>query len=353
MYKRQIFVISLIPFTTAVAQVPADVVDRIMQKAAENHPDDYSTQEYVVKVQTKSFLELATLAATMKSRREKAILRKALSNHPDDYSTQVYVIKEQLKSLERLNALGKAVNPPLATYPSSAWIIKQLTELGMHQELTWRKSQVDPGWIGQFRFFNGKIGEGLSSAESLKSADQINEVNCQLVGPDQSGVSEIRFEIEIYDPNYEVQSREIGKKVAETVFPPGPMTKAFFLGKESKGDNWHVKKARHPKGGGYNVVATVGFSKEIQNPKKFFKGAREAVKQYVIEQSQTPNAADFFYDEKKTKYIGDTSFMVTGSVDDNIAGKLTEQNFECVVKIKGRYWQVVSFKVIGWKNLSK
>ena len=339
---------------TSFAQVPADVIKAIMADASADHPEDYSTQEYVLKQQTKSYLEVLALTKRLSSREGQAVIRKAAQDHPSDYSTQAYVIRGQIESLKRLTALAEVVNPPIVTYPNPADLISRLNEQGMHDELSWRKSRSEDGWISQLRFYNGEAGNKLSSSDVLKSKTLLNEVNCQLTGPDQNSVSEIRFEIEIYDSKQSVQTAANAKAAIETLIAPSMLTRYFIQGKNHESKYWSVVKSKHTNGTGYDIVATIHFPRAIQAPGIHFDGAKQAAKKYVLKHCEVTNAPDFHYEVKTVEYLNEANFIVKGFVDDpETKTRLIERHFECVVRIEDGYWKPTSIKWTKWKQLDK
>lgn len=97
---------SLLP-TVEPADVPRSVLATIRAEASRQHPDDYSTQSYVIEEQIKSYGRIAVISAP---KVPKAMLAKikseATRQHPDDYSTQLYVIEDQITSFGKLEQIA-------------------------------------------------------------------------------------------------------------------------------------------------------------------------------------------------------------------------------------------------------
>jgi len=76
----------------------------ITRNARNDHPDDYSTQEYVIGNQVQAYKKLKNLICPrgMTAHDFKNLKDTVAKDHPVDYSTQVYVLKNQLKSYTRL-----------------------------------------------------------------------------------------------------------------------------------------------------------------------------------------------------------------------------------------------------------
>ncbi len=335
-------------------EIPADVLTRIMSNAAVDHPNDYSTQEYVVQQQTAAYAELASIASQMKGLEEQNILGKALRDYPDNYSTAVYVVKNELASLRRLSALAIALNPPLVSYPSPNDLISRLTELEMHEGMTWRKSRFQEGWKSRLRVYNGKNESKLSPSDASKTNEKLNQVSCHLTGPDQNSVSEMRFEIEVYEKSLETQTLKNGKEIIEAIFGPSKLSESFVAGKNAKRSDWSVElRTGHKRSGAYDIVATVRFDQFIQNPKAYFAGAKTAAKSLVLSHCYSTEKANFYFKATNVSYVKGTKFKVAGFVtDEDLTGTLFERRFECVVKIEDGNWQTSTFKWGAWRDLT-
>jgi len=80
------------------SQVPAIVVEKLKSNAARVHPNDPSTQVYVVKEHMAAYLKLREIP-------DSPIKRKAAIDHPDDYSTQLYVVETESKAQSELSGI--------------------------------------------------------------------------------------------------------------------------------------------------------------------------------------------------------------------------------------------------------
>lgn len=83
--------------------VPSSVLQRIKSMAAEAHPNDFSTQKYVVDEQVEAYKKLS-LARNDGLPRPifGELLERAAREHEFDYSTQLYVLSEQIDSYKKL-----------------------------------------------------------------------------------------------------------------------------------------------------------------------------------------------------------------------------------------------------------
>jgi hypothetical protein len=96
---------------TIVYIVPSSVRTAIVENARVDHPDDYDTQQFVVRRQTEAYQALAKLSSkpgiswAVFSR----IKSRVAADHPDDYTTQLFVINKQIAAFR---ALEKLSTPP-------------------------------------------------------------------------------------------------------------------------------------------------------------------------------------------------------------------------------------------------
>ena len=99
--------------------VPADVLKRIKTKAAEEFPDDYATQEYVINRASAAYVALANYQAPgIPADALKRIMAKAAADFPDDYATQKYVVDREVAAYRRLNP-GHVAEEPAAKKPAT------------------------------------------------------------------------------------------------------------------------------------------------------------------------------------------------------------------------------------------
>ncbi len=71
-------------------------MDKVKEKAKQDFKDDYSTQNYVAKKQSKAFDDLNSIE--IKSQEELNIMNNALRDFPNDFSTAKYVYEKQMKA---------------------------------------------------------------------------------------------------------------------------------------------------------------------------------------------------------------------------------------------------------------
>ena len=347
-------------YSSVTAQVPPNILQQIRDDAALAYPDDYATQEYVINNQTKDFGKVERLSAKLDSRRGRIIVAKARKDHPGDYSVQAYVVENQVAAAQRLGVDVKAPTKSIASLPSAIDLIKRMKRVGLNEELAWRKSKVDDGWIVQLRCYNGKKGERLSLKAASRTSETLNEINCQLTGPSENSVSEVRVEAEVYDQAFETATVDMGVAAINKIFNTPDLNDAFRRGLNKSFSNWVVEKKAHSKGGGYDIVATIKILPSIKKPETYFEGAKKAVKSYVIGEAKAPSSARFHYEAKDVTYLSDQSFSVEGFTDDieeNGGGAIrtlapwVERHFRCVVKIHQGKWEIVSIEWGKWKRL--
>lgn len=84
--------------------IPAEVMQTIRAVATRDHPDDYSTQKYIIEDQCESFLAIKNLSAPdIPAHVLTTVCERAAIEHPDDYSTQKYIIEDQLEAYRNLH----------------------------------------------------------------------------------------------------------------------------------------------------------------------------------------------------------------------------------------------------------
>ena len=343
---------ALLNCSLVCGQVPETVSRQIRANAASEHPNDYSTQEYVIKDQSNSYLLVQKLAASLTGQGGRKIVENARRDHPNDYSTQAYVIKSQVAAAERLGANLKEPENQKPKLPSAKDFISRVERVGLFEELSWQKSRVEEGWISQLRCYNGKAGKKLSLKQLTDPNEKHNETNCQFTGPAEDGISGIRIEAEVYAQAYAKDTIDTGVKVIDSMFDSPPLNDAFSRGENKSGSWWKVEKKPHPKGGGYDIVATISLRPMVNDPEGYFESAKKYVEAYVTSKAKASSHARFHYKADKVKYLGGQNFSVTGSVDDEeSSGEWVERRFTCVIKMDGNNWKTVSIERGAWKRL--
>ena len=133
--------------------------------------------------------------------------------------------------------------------------IEKLESFGLRQDIRWKKSRVDPGWISQIRCFVDPSGRKTHEA-SDPDGDLYNELNCQLTGPDASSVTLVEIEVEIYDKTAEKKTIEFGIQMIGLCLPsrPDEISESFGNGTELSLPNWKVEKETHD--AGYEIRLT-------------------------------------------------------------------------------------------------
>lgn len=82
-----------------------DVLKIIKRKAAEEHPGDFSTQQYVVRQELNAWNSLKNFNdSEVPKDIIDQVIKQAASEHPDDLSTQLYVVKQQLASWKEMHS---------------------------------------------------------------------------------------------------------------------------------------------------------------------------------------------------------------------------------------------------------
>jgi hypothetical protein len=82
--------------TQAMAGMPANVLSQVKAKAAQDFPDDYSTQKYVIQTQEQAYTNIQNYRDQRVPQTVFAKLKqKAASDFPLDFSTQKYVLDTQ------------------------------------------------------------------------------------------------------------------------------------------------------------------------------------------------------------------------------------------------------------------
>lgn len=80
-------------------EIPSDVLARIKQKAAQDFPNDYSTQKYVIDTQKQAYIQVRNYSnARIPKNILTQIKRKASQDFPNGYTTQKYIIDTQVKA---------------------------------------------------------------------------------------------------------------------------------------------------------------------------------------------------------------------------------------------------------------
>lgn len=86
--------------------MPDDVVNLIRENAKAQHPDDFSTQRYVIQNQTKAWEQLQDFSPEdLPEEITEAILTAARDDHPNDFSTQIYVARKEVDAWRQIRTL--------------------------------------------------------------------------------------------------------------------------------------------------------------------------------------------------------------------------------------------------------
>jgi hypothetical protein len=85
-------------------EAPSTILEQIKQAAASRYPDDFSTQEYVIKRESQAYEDLQGYSASgVPDNILNQIKNQAEKRFPTDYSTQKYVIEREINSYRNLN----------------------------------------------------------------------------------------------------------------------------------------------------------------------------------------------------------------------------------------------------------
>lgn len=92
----------------AIPRIPQHILVEIMSMAADEHPGDHRTQEYVVREQAQAYIRVRDYVNTYTPADVLVrIKRDAARDHYGDYRTQEYVIEREVAAHARLRALKK------------------------------------------------------------------------------------------------------------------------------------------------------------------------------------------------------------------------------------------------------
>ncbi|MHC4405348.1 MAG: hypothetical protein ACYTG0_37355 [Planctomycetota bacterium] len=91
------------------SDIPEQVFHMVTRKAAEDHPDNYSTQVFLIKNELKAYRELQNFdrPSNVPQQVFRTVTRKAAKDHPDNYSTQLFLIRNELKAYRKLEGHKK------------------------------------------------------------------------------------------------------------------------------------------------------------------------------------------------------------------------------------------------------
>lgn len=87
----------------AIEDLPAEVIAIITSQAADQFPDDFSTRIYVIEREAAAWRELQTLSLPVPPAVFDGIVAKSRREFPRDYSTQLYVIQREAEAWRELN----------------------------------------------------------------------------------------------------------------------------------------------------------------------------------------------------------------------------------------------------------
>ncbi|KYD07966.1 hypothetical protein B4102_0600 [Heyndrickxia sporothermodurans] len=127
-----------------------DAKEKVEKNAKADHPDNKSTQEYLIKEQLNAYKELKELKIDTNVKQK--ILNKAIEDHPYNFSTIKYLYKEQLDAYEELKELvidtnikEKVLNKAIEDHPYNFSTIKYLykEQLDAYEELKELKIDTD------------------------------------------------------------------------------------------------------------------------------------------------------------------------------------------------------------------
>ncbi len=98
--------VSKVDKATSDESIPDEVVAKIRESAAGDHPDDYSTQRYVINNQTKAWYQVQSLNPEGVPEEIIALIVKwARAEYPYDFSTQHYVARNQADAWKQIESI--------------------------------------------------------------------------------------------------------------------------------------------------------------------------------------------------------------------------------------------------------
>lgn len=115
-----------------------------------------------------------------------------------------------------------------------------IEKLGFRPSVKWKKSKVDPGWIGIYHWRN----------------DVSNEVSLLIEGETGKKISKVTVEAEVYEKQHRARTIKNGIACLSLLEAPTGVIEAFRSEKNAKVGTWQITRRSHPKGGGYDIEAT-------------------------------------------------------------------------------------------------
>ena len=250
---------------------------------------------------------------------------------------------------------------------SARKLIRNLESFGMKQDIPWKKSRVENGWIAQIRCYVDSNGN--KTLVSDDNGDLFNELNCQLTGPTESYVKLVEIEAEIYDTKTESQTLDHGSDLLGRCFPdcPDEIVKSFKNGESKKSNNWEITKIKNDAGHELRLTYRPTVKKPAKNvnkqtqQKQTKKSGGDEGMAWVMAQSfvkktlKSPSSAsfgsvfngDWQNPDDVTKHLGDDKYRISTWVDaQNSFGATIRKEFTCVVKKNGdNTWSCQSVNV--------
>ncbi|MCK5133713.1 MAG: hypothetical protein KAR40_16365 [Candidatus Sabulitectum sp.] len=102
--KKIILTVTLLALSSIAFAVPSSISTKIKNKAKQDFPNDYSTQEYVIKNQEQAYSQIQNYSYSgVPSSVINKLKEKAENEYPIDFSTQKYVIDSQVESYKKVN----------------------------------------------------------------------------------------------------------------------------------------------------------------------------------------------------------------------------------------------------------
>jgi len=81
-----------------------EAISKIREKAAQDHPNDFSTQKFVIKNQLEAFEKIKKYKPLgIPESIVNTIIEAARRDHPNDFSTQLFIIENQVKDWKELH----------------------------------------------------------------------------------------------------------------------------------------------------------------------------------------------------------------------------------------------------------
>ena len=138
-------------------------------------------------------------------------------------------------------------------YASVQNLIKTFEAKGFRPSVSWKKSRVEPGWVGIWHVFNySKDRNWLPTEQSIELA---NETNFQLYGPTAHQVHKVIIEAEVYDLQHASVTLDNAVECLRLVGAPPSVLAAVKARRSIRHRGWETKY-RGRREGGFDIECT-------------------------------------------------------------------------------------------------